>query len=237
MTFFVGSGNSNDLCSIANSRNLPGHRADATGSRRNDHSFARAHCADIQQAAAGELQSLAEACGDNVSLAVADENGVIYLRTVNNYQPRFVARSGDRATLHCTAVGKVMLAYQSEVQREQLIAGMVFERYTENTITDRVHFERELANVIERGYAVCDGEEFIQVCGIACPVFDFDGTLAGSINLWSLTERSSLEALKSKLPLLISACGRISQKLGYIAPDGLEGVNFRSRPASRYPGQ
>ena len=174
---------------------------------------------DIQQAAAIELKALAQACGDNVSLAVPDEDGVIYLRTVNNYQPRFVARSGDRATLHCTAVGKLMLAYQSEAQRRHLLAGSSFERYTENTITDRDRFERELARVAAKGYAVCDGEEFIQVCGIACPVFDFDRALAGCINLWSLTDRSSLEDLGSRLPLLMAACRRVSQKLGYVETD------------------
>lgn len=172
--------------------------------------------ADIQQAAAIELKALAQACGDNVSLAVPDENGAIYLRTVNNYQPRFVARSGDRAILHCTAVGKLIVAFQSEAQREHLLAGLSFERYTENTVTDRARFERELEDVIAKGYAVCDGEEFIQVCGVACPVFDFDGALAGCINLWSLTERSSLEDLRSRLPLLKTACRRVSQKLGYV---------------------
>ena len=169
---------------------------------------------DIQQAASEELDGLARTSGHNVALAVADDAGAIYLRTVNNYELRYVAKAGERATLHCTAVGKVLLAFTPTPRREAWFRHLDLTRFSENTIVDHRDLVNEISKVNQLGYAVCNGEEFLQVCGIAAPVFDFENSLAGAVCIWSLRERADLSELKKLIPGLIDSTRRISQKLG-----------------------
>ena len=175
---------------------------------------------DIQQAAFDELDALARTSAHNVALAVADESGAVYLRTVNNYELRYVAKAGERAALHCTAVGKVLLAFTPTAQREAWFKRLELTRFSENTIVDRNRLVNEISKVNQLGYAVCDGEEFLQVCGIAAPVFDFQNNLAGSVCIWSLRERADLPELKQFIPQLIDSTQRISGKLGQVQRRG-----------------
>lgn len=173
------------------------------------------HRTDIQQAATNELGELAESCGHNVALAIPDENSVLILRSIENYQLRYVPKAGDRAPIHCTAVGKAIAAFQPVVQRNKLIDDIELEKYTENTIIDKQMFAAELERVINDGYAKCDGEEFLKVCGIASPVFDFQGGTAGSVCIWSKIDKATLIDLEEMVPQLIQTTRQISENLGY----------------------
>ena len=99
------------------------------------------------------------------------------------------AHAGDHTPLHCTAVGKVLVAFLPNDERRNLIPRLHLDRYTEETITDRQAFEHEINKVRQQGYGLSDREEFLQVCGIAAPIFDFQGRLAAGICVWSIVER------------------------------------------------
>jgi len=173
------------------------------------------HGNNIQQAALGELENLSAAIGHNVALAIHDDIGVLYLRTVNQYRLQYVAQVGDHSPLHCTAVGKVLLAYLPQPQRGNLMGQLQLEKLTENTIVDQGKLEDEIEMVVNHGYASADGEEFLQVCGIAVPVFDFHRKLSASVCIWSTRDRATLSQLIKLLPQLRESGQRISAKLGY----------------------
>ncbi|MDH3743043.1 MAG: IclR family transcriptional regulator, partial [Hyphomicrobiales bacterium] len=173
------------------------------------------HRTDIQQAAADELDQLAQSCGHNVALAIPADKAVLILRSIENYQIRYVPKVGDRAPVHCTALGKAIAAFQPAAQRSKLIDDIELEKFTENTITDKQLFAAELRQVIDDGYASCDGEEFLKVCGVASPVFDFQGSVAGSVCIWSQIDKAGLTVLEEMAPQLMRVTGQISKNLGY----------------------
>jgi DNA-binding IclR family transcriptional regulator len=173
------------------------------------------HKSDLQQAAGVELEALARDSGQNVALAVRDGDRALYLRTVDNQQIRYVARAGEHSPLHCTAVGKVLIAFLPGAERGELIQRIELERFSENTITDISDFAREIERVGQAGYAISDGEEFLQVCGIAAPVFDFDGSITAGVCIWSLRREMPMSELLQQAGPLREACALISQRLGF----------------------
>ncbi len=76
---------------------------------------------------------------------------------------------GKRAPLHCTALGKVLLAYLSAEERKEILGKKVLPRLTQNTITDKRELEKELAKVRGQGFAL-DREEIRKGCLLcSCP--------------------------------------------------------------------
>lgn len=170
---------------------------------------------DIRQAAHQQLEMLAETTGHNAALATRDGDRVLYIRTVDSYPVRYAPKVGEHAPLHCTAVGKVLLAYLPGVQQKKWVATLAMERLTEHSIRNRALLAGELKKIKKRGFAVSNREEFLQVCGVAAPIFGLQGNISGSVCIWSLTERADLAALRRFIPLLTKTAGKISARLGY----------------------
>ena len=173
--------------------------------------------ADIQQAANGLLDNLAEVSNNNVALAIPSAEGALILRTSEKYYLSYVPKTGDHSPLHCTALGKVLIAFQPQRQIQETIDKLVLAKFTENTVTSKKALAQELIQIGKQGFACVDGEEFLQVCGIAAPVFDMQGEIAGSVCIWSLKDRASLKDLLLYRPDLIHTCERISTRMGYQA--------------------
>jgi len=80
--------------------------------------------------------------------------------------------------LHTSASGKVLLGYSSPAVVDEYIATNDFKQYTENTITDREQFRRELENVRENGYAADIREYDKDLVCFAAPVMNSAGVIA-----------------------------------------------------------
>ena len=170
---------------------------------------------DLHQAALVELEELCNATGHNVALAIRDRTSALFLCTFNSYVLRYTEKAGEHAPLHCTAVGKVLIAFLPASQRKKLIEELPLEKFTEHTIVDRLKLEQEIETVREQGYALAEREEFLKVCGIATPVFDFHADVVGSICIWSSDNQADSSAIQSFLPQLCTASENVSNRLGY----------------------
>ena len=175
------------------------------------------HQTDLQQVVGGELEALADATGHNCALAIRHGDSALYIKSVGSYRVRYGSHAGDHTPLHCTAVGKVLLAFMPDEERRKLMPRLHLDRYTERTITDPEAFAREINRVRTDGYGCADREEFPRVCGIAAPIFDFQSRLAAAICIWSVVERGNKESLLAQVPLLQDTTRRISTRLGHAA--------------------
>lgn len=169
---------------------------------------------DLQQASQGELERLHASSGLNIALGILHAESVLYLRTMDNLQVRFAAKAGDYAPLHCTAIGKALLAWQPERPREELLSRLTLERHTEFTITDRSALGAHLGEVRRQGYAIADREEVLQVCGLAAPVFGLEGDIVGAVSLWGAISVAPREVLRAHSDTLLMMARRISEKMG-----------------------
>ncbi len=92
-------------------------------------------------------------------------------------------RVGVFEPLHCTALGKALLAFQPAARRDALIAGIRFERHTESTIADRAGLEKTLEKVRSDGVAYDEGEYNGVLYCVAAPVIGRDGVAVGAIGV------------------------------------------------------
>lgn len=92
-------------------------------------------------------------------------------------------RVGVFEPLHCTALGKALLAFQPAARREALIGAMRFERHTDSTIVDRAGLEKTIEKVRAEAVAYDEGEYNGVLYCVAAPVIGRDGDAVGAIGV------------------------------------------------------
>ena len=126
---------------------------------------------DLRALAKPHLDDLAQATQETALLAVLSGNEVVFVEKIDSGQPiRYIAQVGTRRPLHCTASGKLYLAFLPPANVDAYVATVGLVRYARNTITDRRRLAAELARIRARGYAIADCEFLPDLLGIAMPV-------------------------------------------------------------------
>jgi DNA-binding IclR family transcriptional regulator len=139
---------------------------------------------------------------------------------------------GDRAPLHCTSIGKVLLAYQESVAIEAAILRGL-PRFARNTITNPVRLRAELRKVRAQRYAYDDMEFADDMRCVAVPVFEKDGRVTSGISLSGPASRYSRQKLIELRDCAMAAAQDLSLKLGGTVVDG--GEMPRSRKSQSRP--
>ncbi len=164
---------------------------------------------------ASVLEELGARTRETVHISVLSDRAVTYLYSVESTQPvRTHSRLGQRSPVTCTANGKIFLAHFPEpVLQSYLSAGL--PRYSPNTITDMLAFERELDTIRSQGYAV-DRQELQEgiVC-IAAPIRDHTEKVIAALGLSAPAIRMEGDRVAELASVLVEAAARVSCELGY----------------------
>jgi DNA-binding IclR family transcriptional regulator len=107
--------------------------------------------------------------------------------------------------IHCTGLGKAILAYLPDDELAVLLEHMPLVGRTRNSITDRRALLADLRGVRERGYATNDEEYINGLITIATPFFDLrTDRPIGAVSFDFLTSQASLKEAERKYvkPLL-----------------------------------
>ena len=126
---------------------------------------------------------------------------------------KFDTYVGKRADLHCTSLGKVLLAYSSDAVVRDFLSADSFVKYTDVTITSRAACKEELVKVRQKGYAVDDEEEEPGVRCVGVPVFNQLGELMSGLSLTGTTAQVLPENYDKLADLSKQASARISRAL------------------------
>jgi DNA-binding IclR family transcriptional regulator len=162
------------------------------------------------------LVDMAQQTGEASHLAVLERGEVIVVGKVDGSSPVGVTeRVGYPRPAHCTAIGKVLLAYLSEAELRAFLNMAELRSLTPRTITAAPILAQELERVRAQGYAF-DDEEFAQ--GIRClaaPVRNFTDHVVAAIGISGPVWRVSLDRV-AQLTEFVRAAGRqLSQELGH----------------------
>lgn len=104
-------------------------------------------------------------------VAVLEGDQAIYIVKVDGPGLiRFDTYVGKRTNLHCTAIGKVLLAHARPGFLRSIFARATFTRHTEHTVTTLAALRREIEKVRQNGYGFDDQEEELEVRCLAVPV-------------------------------------------------------------------
>jgi IclR family transcriptional regulator, KDG regulon repressor len=161
------------------------------------------------------MQMLADATGETVHLGSLIDSEIIYIHKVDSrHMLGMYSRIGRRAPLHCTAIGKVLMAWEHSERRERILDGAEFKRFRDKTITTREAFLAELEQVKKQGFGE-DREEFddhIRCLGV--PIFDRLAQPIAGLSVSFPTFRFDAEKAPEVVAMLQAASRDISEKLG-----------------------
>jgi len=171
-----------------------------------------------------QMEVLSSELRENTYLAVMRGDYVFYLDEVIADQTiQVVTRLGTRVSPHCTATGKVFLAFLENSQVQELLASMNLEKLTAQTITDKRKLKTEIKKVAERGFAL-DNEEWTQgLKCVAAPILDYYGKVQGTISISGPSDRLPEERIVEKIvPAVVEHAREVSRKMGYLIGKGQE---------------
>lgn len=162
------------------------------------------------------LEKLSEKFNENVYLGVLFEGEVMFMAKKEAPRAiRYITHVGTRAYLHCTALGKVLLASLSLNEREKVIGNKSLPRLTKNTIVNKKELEKELGKIRKLGYAV-DCEEYEnEIRCLAAPITDHNRKVIAAISISGPSYRFNLDKQKSMIKAIITTSDKISSKLGF----------------------
>jgi DNA-binding IclR family transcriptional regulator len=157
-------------------------------------------------------------CHESAYVAVIRKGQVVPLDMVESDLPvRIVSNVGANLPLHCTAPGKVHLAFEPAEELQRCFSEGL-EQYTTHTITDRNVLSEQLKEVASAGYAVDSGEYLTDVRAVAVPIKDYTRTVVGSLAVSGPAYRIPPERIEREIiPLAIKAGRELSSRLGYNA--------------------
>jgi IclR family transcriptional regulator, KDG regulon repressor len=169
----------------------------------------------LREAAAAPLRELWEQTGEACYLAILDDDRCLFIEHLDSTREvRAQGRVGGRYQLHCCAPGKVLLAHAGRKLIDRTL-GRPLEPNTVATITDNEELRRELASVVDRGYAL-DLEEYSRgmMC-LAAPIADAHGQVIGALGITGLTIHYTQAELVSVFgPRVLRAAAEAAENLG-----------------------
>ncbi|MGY4688712.1 IclR family transcriptional regulator [Salibacterium sp. K-3] len=171
---------------------------------------------DIRATARDYLYDLSQKTNQTVHLVIQDGREGVYIDKVESTSATILySRIGRRIPLHCSGVGKALLAFQPDEEIAALLKDYHFVRQTEHTITDAASFWAEIRKVRDQGYAEDREENEPGVRCAAVPIHDHNGRIAAALSISTLVVRTSEEEMSHYIEQLKETAAALSKKLGY----------------------
>jgi IclR family KDG regulon transcriptional repressor len=169
---------------------------------------------DLHEAIMPSMEQLRAATGETVQVAVLDGRQVVYIERLDSPNTlRLFLEVGRRNWAHCTGTGKVLLAYQSELELEAIMDGWRLPAVTPLTITDQHELRKALAEIRRQGYAHNLGESEVGVLSVSGPIRDAGGVRA-AISVAGPQQR--MEPILDKITMAVmEMAAQASRRLGW----------------------
>lgn len=169
----------------------------------------------LVRAAHPTLQELSDRTGHAVHFAVRTGDEAVYVDKIEGnraYQMR--SRVGLAIPLHCTAIGKALLAALPEAEVRTVLTRAGMPARTSHTITSADAMVRHLEVVRARGYSLDDEENELSTRCIGAAVGDHSSSTLGGISLSMLAFELDPDRVPRLGALVVEAARRITDDLG-----------------------
>ena len=160
--------------------------------------------------------------GESVCLAEEQDMEAVYIGVVRtpDQMLQTMQRIGNRAPLHSTGVGKLLLLNYSEAKIDRLISTKGLPALTKNTITTKTGLIEKIAQIRRQGYAYDDEECEIGSRCIAVPVYNYTGKVIAGLSVTGPVSRMSYQKIDEYKDFLLNQGDKLSHLLGYLGNKG-----------------
>ena len=164
------------------------------------------------------IEDLSTALQQHVQLAVLEgREAVVVERMSRPDAVGLVSGVGGGLPLHCSAVGKVLLAHGDAALFDALVE-RGFDRFTPQTIIDPVQLRRELGDCRRTGTAIVREELTPGADSVATRIMDGEGRVVAAL---SVVVRSGSVSLTAAVPSVVTSGLGISRRLGWTPTVGV----------------
>lgn len=171
---------------------------------------------DLRKRSLPHLRSIVDILGETVHLAILNQDQAFYIEKVEGkYTTSIPSQVGRHNPLHCTGVGKVLLAHLEQSEINRIIKQKGLNRLTKNTICDAKSLFAELKKIRSQGYAL-DNEEFEK--GLLCfaaPIRNHKGLVVAAISISGHANSIDLKSQDNYISLIKKTAINISEAYGY----------------------
>jgi DNA-binding IclR family transcriptional regulator len=167
---------------------------------------------DVYDVVETEVARLSERTGEVAQFMIEEHGWGIYIAKERGESGvKTAAYVGARKHLHCTGVGKAILANLPRDQVDEIIEKRGLPAKTENTITDREELYEELESIRSAGVAFDDEEILHGVRCVAVPVVSQRKGLLGAISISGPTSRLKGDYFRDELPDIVTDSSNVIQ--------------------------
>jgi len=138
----------------------------------------------LPEIAQPHLQRLSDETGESSSVAVLDEDEIVYVARVA--VPRIMSVSiavGSRLPAFATSLGRAIVASRPSEFRDEFLRRAELRPLTSHTIIDRAVLSDELERVAAQGWSLVDQEFQEGSRSIAAPIRDYTGAVVAAVNV------------------------------------------------------
>ncbi len=171
---------------------------------------------DLIQVSKPIMADLASKVQETVHLAVLSDIEIVYVDKVDS--PRtlgVISKLGQRGPLHCTSLGKTLLAFQPEDEQARIIQKIRMNPFTSRTITTKPRLIEELRIIKKQGYALDRREIEEDVECIGAPILNHLGNVIAALSISGPQKKIGTPREKQFIHDVVKAAALISSKMGY----------------------
>jgi DNA-binding IclR family transcriptional regulator len=168
---------------------------------------------DVRRVAFPYMEQLVERLDETCDLGVFDRGEVLYIEVAHSNQTLTIAaNAGRHLPAHCTASGRVFLAFLPPEVVEPILQGPLVA-HTPKTITSPARLREELEVTRQRGYGLDDEELEEGIRAVSAPIRDMDGNVIAALSVPAPTNRMPPERIPEIAAALIETTDAISARL------------------------
>ena len=165
------------------------------------------------------LAEMVRKCDETGHLAVLDHNQVLYLDKKEAPQAIGIISSiGERMPLHCTALGKILLAGLDSKACKRVIDSAGLKPYTPHSIVDYQELVEELDQIRQQGFAEDNEEVLVGMYCLAAPIKNHMGRVEAAVSVSVPVYRLTTEKKALVKREAVHAAAMASGQLGYQKP-------------------
>jgi IclR family acetate operon transcriptional repressor len=170
---------------------------------------------NVAQVARAPMRSLMERSGETVNLAVEDQGAAVYVAQVEcREMMRSFARLGARVPMHCSGVGKALLAAIPERELAAFLRKRTLVEATARTLTQASAVRADIEATRQRGYALDDEEHAVGLRCVAAAIYDEQGRAAAAVSLSGPKARIADDRVARLGGLVAETAARITAEIG-----------------------
>ena len=161
------------------------------------------------------MKEISGALKESVCLGIEQNTMVEYIGVVSaaDQMMRTMQRIGNRAPMHCTGIGKLLLCGHTQEEVRQILQQRGMEAFTPHTITDEEALFEELRRVREQGYAYDNEECEIGARCVAMPIYNQYHQIIAGLSVTGPIFRLTDQKVQDFLPYFSAQAQRISSLL------------------------